>query len=387
MKIKRFLEKDGRRAMARVRAELGADAVILSNKNINGQIELVAAIDIDETVLELDVETSTAQAAPRSTLPPKAAPAIDSLTLTDLQRELGNLRSILEGELSQLAWRDIAVRPSVTAAVYNRLTSLGFSRTLCGSIVDKLPAKGELEEQWKRALVMLARLISVQEDDSILNNGGIVALVGSTGVGKTTTIAKLAARFVLRHGNKQVALITTDSYRIGAHEQLETIARYLDIPMVAATDGEHLKAALDQFSSRKLVLIDTAGMSQRDVRLYRQFSTLHSVGYNIDVYMVLSATAQRAALQEVVQVFCKDSLAGAMITKLDESAELGGVLDVVIEHHLTLAYVSMGQQVPEDLIPARADYMLDQAIELMESSVVPPTGNSNNAKQVSSVAV
>jgi len=387
MKIKRFLEKDSRRAMARVRAELGADAVILSNKSINGQTELVAAIDIDETALGTSMEPFSAQIAPHLALPPKVAPAMDSLTLTDLQRELGNLRSILESELSQLAWRDIAGRPSVKAALYNRLTALGFSRTLCGSIVDKLPAKGELEEQWKRALMMLVQLISVQEGDSILNNGGIVALVGSTGVGKTTTIAKLAARFVLRHGNKQVALITTDSHRIGAHEQLETFATYLDISMVVATDGEHLKTALDQFSSRKLILIDTAGMSQRDVRLYKQFSTLRSVGYDIDVYMVLSAAAQHGALHEVVQVFCKDVLAGAMITKLDESVELGGVLDVVIKNHLTLAYVSMGQQVPEDLVPARAEYMVDKAIELMETGVIPPIGGSKNAKPVNSVAV
>jgi len=255
MKIKRFLDKDSRSAMAQVRADMGGDAVILSNKNINGQVELVAAMDFDEAAIG-DNYTIT-----------------DSPTLVDLQRELGNLRGLLEGELAQLSWKDMADRPSVKAALYNRLAKLGLSRSLCGAITDKVPAKGDLESNWKKALSMLARRIPVM-GDSLLNEGGIVALVGSTGVGKTTTTAKLAARFVMRHGAKQVALITTDCYRIGGQEQLETFANYLGIPMVVATDGQQLKSALDQLSSRKLVLIDTAGMSQRDIRLYEQFMAL-----------------------------------------------------------------------------------------------------------------
>ena len=205
-----------------------------------------------------------------------------------------------------------------------------------------------------------------------------MALVGSTGVGKTTTIAKLAARFVLRHGNKQVALITTDRYRIGGQEQLQTFANYLSIPMIVATDTAQLKAALDELSSRKLVLIDTAGMSQRDVRLYEQFRTLNSVGYDIDTYVVLSATAQNGAINEVIKVFGKDALAGAMISKIDESVELGGVLDAVIKNRLKLGYFSIGQRVPEDLLPARVEYLIAKALEVSEIKASIGEKNSHN---------
>ena len=281
MKIKRFLDVDSRRAMAQVRTQLGADAVILSNKTVDGQVEIVAAMDFDAAAF--------ASSENRAESEPEALSfdnELDSPTLTDLQRELGNLRSMLEGKLSQLSWRDTAGRPSPKAALHTRLVRLGLSRALCGVICDMLPAQDDLEEYWQSALKMLGSRISVMEGDSLINNGGIVALMGSTGVGKTTTVAKLAARFVLRHGCKEVALITTDCYRIGGQEQLQTFAEYLGIPMVVATDGPQLQSALDQLSPRKLILIDTAGMSQRDLRLYEQFSTLNSVGYDIDTYVV-----------------------------------------------------------------------------------------------------
>lgn len=371
MKIKRFVDKDSRSAMAQVRFELGADAVILSNKNVDGRVEIVAAIDFDEAALAGD-ERPNAQA-------PSVLPAVDmdSPTLTDLQRELGNLRLMLEGKLSQLSWRETAGRPSVKAALQNRLVRLGLSKSLCGLICDMVPDQGDLESSWQSALSMLASRIPVTAGDSLINNGGIVALMGSTGVGKTTTIAKLAARFVMRHGRKDIALVTTDCYRIGSQEQLQTFADYLDIPMVVATDGSQLKSALRQLSPRKLILIDTAGMSQRDLRLYEQFSTLNSVGYDIDTYVVLSATAQQAALHEVVNVFGPSALAGAIVTKVDESAALGGVLDVVIENRLKIAYISEGQKVPEDIVPARADFLLGRALELMEQDA----GKSAEKKQ------
>ena len=379
MKIKRFVGKDGRSAMAQVRIELGADAVILSNKNVDGRVEIVAAMDFDErafTASEGD-PVQDPQQIPLSI-------DMDSPTLTDLQRELGNLRMMLEGKLSHLSWRDTAARSSVKAALNNRLVGLGLSRTLCGLICDMIPDQGDLESCWQSALAILASRIPVMPGDSLVNEGGIVALMGSTGVGKTTTIAKLAARFVMRHGSNDVALVTTDCYRIGSQEQLQTFANYLDIPMAVATNGKQLKSVLDKLSPRKLILIDTAGMSQRDVRLYEQFSTLNSVGYDIDTYVVLSATAQQAALHEVVSVFGKKALAGAIITKVDESVALGGMLDVVIENRLKVAYVSHGQKVPEDLIPARSDHLMSKAVELMEYEASVPARRNTRTQSVNS---
>jgi flagellar biosynthesis protein FlhF len=381
MKIKRFLDKDSRRAMARVRAELGREAVILSNKTVDGQIEIMAAIDVDEVALMSNAELSSPHDVMDLTVP-----GDDSPTLNDLQRELGNLRNMLEGKLSQLAWRDMADKPSVKAALYSRLSRLGLSRVLCGEIVDSMPTTRNLEGDWKNAQDLLSQRMHVMPGDELLNSGGVVAIVGSTGVGKTTTIAKLAARFVMRHGSKQVALISTDSFRIGGQEQLETFASYLGVPVVVATDGKELQQALDKLVDRKLVLIDTAGMSQRDVRLYEQFSTLKSVGHDIDVYIALSATAQQRALSEAVQVFGKEALAGAVITKMDEATGIGGLLDVIIRNRLKLSYVGTGQKVPEDLIPARVEYLMEKAVELMEEELMASENDRQIAMSTASVA-
>ncbi len=360
MKIKRYIAKDSRSALSQVRLEMGPDAVILSNKKVNGQIELVAALDFDEATLENKLNPVSAHNA-------ESANEGDMPTLLQLQQELEKLRGIVEGELSQTAWRDMARRPSTKAALSHRLTGLGLSRTLSGSIADALPSRGSLDELWQQALVQLTARLTVT-DEAVDEPRKIIALVGSTGVGKTTTIAKLAARSVLRHGGRQVGLITTDCYRIGGQEQLQTFAGYLGIPMVVATDAAQLEAALATFASRKLVLIDTAGMSQRDIRLYEQFATLKSVGCDIDTRVVLSATAQAASLHEVVQVFGREALGGAVISKLDEATNLGGVIDVVIRNNLRLSHFSIGQKVPEDIVPARAEYLVNAAVKRLRAA-------------------
>ena len=214
----------------------------------------------------------------------------------------------------------------------------------------------------------------MEQQDHVLETGGIVALMGCTGVGKTTTAAKLAARCVLRYGRDDVALVTTDIYRIGGQEQLQTYARYLDIPCLVATDAKELRAALGKLRSRRLVLIDTAGMGQRDERLYQQYQMLRATGLAINTYLVLSATAQLRALQETIRVFRANELAGAIVTKLDEAVSLGGLLDALIESELPLAYVSDGQKVPNDLAPASARHFVDRAVRLAEQD--PETGEA-----------
>ncbi|NND67030.1 MAG: flagellar biosynthesis protein FlhF [Halioglobus sp.] len=359
MRIKRFLEKDARTAMSRARAELGPEAVILSNKSVGGKVELVAAIDIDEAALEHnDIFAEHQRELGAGSTP------VDAATLADLQRELGNLRSMIEGKLAQMSWRSMAGVPSAKAAVHARLAGLGLSASLTGSLADILPAQGEMEDYWPVVLQMLVSRLNVPEEDRLLDSGGFVALMGSTGVGKTTTAAKLAARFVLRHGRENVALVTTDCYRIGGQEQLQIFARYLDIPCVVATDAKELRSALRKLASRHLVLIDTAGMSQRDEKLHGQYQMLEDTGLDIRTYLVLSATAQREALQETIQAFKGAELAGAIATKLDEAVSLGGLVDTLIENSLPLAYVSDGQQVPNDLAPAAARSIVARAVAL-----------------------
>ena len=347
--------------MASARAELGADAVILSNKRVGDKVELIAAVDLDEAAFEHS-ETSARNWREQGS---GAAP-VDATTLADLQRELGHLRSMIEGKLTQLSWRDMAGEPSAKAALQARLAGLGLSPTLCGVMADILPAQGDVDDYWQVVLQMLASRIAVPEEDALLERGGIVALMGATGVGKTTTAARLAARCILRYSRNDVALVTTDCYRIGGQEQLQTFANYLGVPCVVATDGRELQDALRKLASRRLVIIDSAGMSQRDPRLYEQYRTLNSVGFELETYLVLSAAAQLNALRETVDAFHAGDLAGAIVTKLDEAVNLGGLLETLIESSLPLAYTSDGQQVPDDFAPGAARPLVDRAVELAQ---------------------
>ena len=359
MKIKRFLEKDARTAMSRARAELGAEAVILSNKSVGGRVELVAAIDIDEAALEhndIFAEYQRDQG-------PGAAP-VDAATLADLQRELGNLRSMIEDKLSHMSWRSMAGVPSTKAAVQARLAGIGLSPPLTGSLVDILPAQGDVEDYWMMVLQMLTSRLVVEQQDQFLETGGHVALMGCTGVGKTTTAAKLAARCVHRYGRDSVALVSTDRFRIGGQEQLQIFARYLGVPFVVATDAKALKSALGKLAKCHLVLLDTAGLGQRDEKLYAQHQMLTAAVRDIRTYLVLSAAAQGEALRETAERFGTADLTGAIVTKVDEAVSLGGILDALVEHALPLAYVSEGQQVPDDLAPAVARSLVARAAEL-----------------------
>lgn len=360
MKIKRFVDKDSRGAMAQARSALGPEAVILSNKRVNGQIELVAAVDLEEIAAH---GTGEQEIVPSGQVANLSLVSNDS-TLSSLQQELSNLRSMVEGKLSDLAWQDMAGIPSAKAALQARLAELGLSRGMAGTIADHLPIQEDLDAYWKLAVDHLVGRLCVPTPDSMLDSGGLVALLGATGVGKTTTIAKLAARYVLRHGKEHLALVTTDCYRVGGQEQLQAYANYLDVPLFAATDESELRLTLDQLQHKKMVLIDTGGMSQRDPRLRGQFAMLNSVGYDIDCYAVLAATAPQGVLHEVINVFGANGLSGSIVTKLDEAVGLGGILEVAIESQLPLAYATSGQQVPEDLLPVRADDFVHQVLDI-----------------------
>ncbi|MBB1383298.1 flagellar biosynthesis protein FlhF, partial [Shewanella sp. SR41-2] len=188
------------------------------------------------------------------------------------------------------------------------------------------------------------------QGDDIVKRGGVVAFVGPTGVGKTPSLAKIAARFAAHHGPEQVALITTDHYRIGAYEQLTPYGTLMGCPVKQAQDLTELEQILYQSRNRKLVLIDTAGMGQRDMRLYQQLDNLTANSrIPIRSYLVLSATGQRRVLQDAVEHFKRIPLAGAILTKLDESISIAGALSVLIQNELPLSYVTDGQRVPEDM--------------------------------------
>lgn len=411
MKIKRLCAANIREAMRKIREELGPDAVILSNQRSDAGFEIVAAVDYDEQLLHGVQQAATREAAApepgvaaRSENPPaqsavrpapqaappeqaarrtedcgRAAPmpsdkprivwSQDPL-LVEMRRELQVMHNLLEQQLSGLAWGELARRQPHRAELLSQLLDFGCHPSLCLRLAETAAGERDPARAWRLALATLGRGLSVTEDD-ILSQGGVVALIGPTGVGKTTTAAKLAARYNLRHGPHRVALITTDSYRIGAFEQLSTFGMILDAPVRLVRTARELQDAVKAFADKSLVLIDTAGMSQRDLRLSQQFALLSDIS-RIRSYLVLAANAQHAVLQESTTAFARVPLSGAILTKVDETTRLGAALSAVHEQALPLAYICNGQRVPEDLQAARIDALIRLGEEFAGLYGAPP---------------
>ncbi len=290
-----------------------------------------------------------------------------------MRRELKNLRGLMEQQISGLMWSDMARRKPLEANLLRLLLQLELSPGLCQQIVGELSeaSANDAQKAWRNALGVLAHKLPVT-DDEILARGGVVALVGPTGVGKTTTVAKLAARFAVRHGARKVALVTTDNYRIGAHEQLRAYARLLDVPLRTAADPNELREVLKELAGRALVLIDTAGMSQRDVRLSEQFALIRGCHADIKSYLVLSATTREAGVDDIIRRYRNVQPRGCILTKMDEAGSLGGTLSQIIKHKLPVAYVSDGQKVPEDLYTASAPRLISRSVAMMRRAEQTP---------------
>ncbi|MGD8591796.1 MAG: flagellar biosynthesis protein FlhF [Gammaproteobacteria bacterium] len=297
-------------------------------------------------------------------------------TLVAMRNEITNLRGMLEQQLTGLAWNDLKKNNPLRAKLIKQLLELGFGPELANQVIQSSEGQSDdYRKAWQMTLSSLAEKLPIQDDDVALS-GGVVALVGATGVGKTTTIAKLAARYALRHGRNSIVLITTDTYRIGALEQLRTYGRILGIPVKIAHNKKQLQDLLKMLSEKKLVLIDTAGMGQRDIRLMEQFSVINDCAMGLKTLLVLSSTTHRAALDETVRSFSNVEINGCILTKLDETTNLGAALSVVTEHQLRVAYISDGQRVPEDLHLARAHTLINRCVSIARRANQPLDNDS-----------
>jgi flagellar biosynthesis protein FlhF len=414
MQVKRFVADDMRTAMRLVKEEIGSDAVILSNRVMDGKVEILAARDYDESLINKALDKTLLESRPDSAaayyeraaaereleqtrlqdstqkkiqaeeaegknkelnspttvvkeaettnevnavsgtnITPELtqntqhqasglyksaaqvqAPLNDSML--EMRDELKSLRAMIENQNVLGEWNELALKHPLRMSLYKRLTEMGLSQEVCKYLAKGLDDSVDVEQAMQAALKQLVHQIPLAGDD-ILNHGGVYAMVGPTGVGKTTSIAKLAARFAMQHGQRHVALISTDTYRIGAHEQLMTYGRLLGVPVHSANDTQELQQLLHKLHDKKLILIDTAGMSQRDINISQQLAHLSHPSSMIKPYLVLSANAQISTLDEVICTFKKAGPAGCIITKLDEAASLGGVLSAVIKHQLPIA--------------------------------------------------
>lgn len=282
--------------------------------------------------------------------------------------EIRALRQIVEQHLAGFAFGEAARREPAKTEVLRQMLDTGFSPQLARDLLDGVPADFDARQAqtWAKSAADRA-LRTLGSDHDIIERGGVFALVGPTGVGKTTTTAKLAARCVLRHGAAKLALVTTDGYRIGAHEQLRIYGRILGVSVHLVKDGDDLRQTLADLSHKHMVLVDTMGMSQRDRMVTEQIGMLADCG--VQRLLLLSATSRGDTMDDVVRAYRGADLAGCILTKVDEAASLAPALDVVMRHQLKLHYVSNGQRVPEDLhLPNRA-YLLHRAFkEVPESS-------------------
>lgn len=311
--------------------------------------------------------TRESEPAPRAapSVPPRNAQAAEAAGAMprEVMEELASLRALVEQQLCGFAWAQVSRDTPARSQLAAELLEAGFSAELTRHLVDGVVGSDTLATARNELKTLISRqLMTLNADNDIVDRGGVYALVGPTGVGKTTTTAKLAARCVVRHGAGSVALITTDSYRIGAHEQLRIYGRILGVPVHVVRDTADLTRSLIELSERHMVLIDTVGMSQRD-RMVAEQAAMLSAGGRVARLLLLNATARADTLDDVVRAYRGPDLAGAIMTKVDEATGLGTVLDVLLRHELPLYYVANGQRVPEDLHLPNRPYLLHRSLK------------------------
>jgi flagellar biosynthesis protein FlhF len=319
---------------------------------------------------EAEIEAYIAAAeAPRSLVLDSAAPQPVSVShgREEMGTELRSLRRILETQLASLAWNDLTRRAPIHTEILRELTEVGLTPDFAAQIVAQLPAGADLTLARRHSIALIAQRLPVT-GDRWLDKGGCVALVGPTGVGKTTALAKLAVRWVLRHGARSLALISADSVRIGAHDQIQALGQMLDVRVYTAESFADLPHLIDSLAHTRFVLIDTMGSSQRDVQLTSRLQQLAAAGSKLETALVLSASTQAGAIEETVTRFATANVSSCLLTKVDEAASIGGVLSVLTRAELPISYVSEGQRVPEDLRPARALELVSRAVQLAKTS-------------------
>jgi flagellar biosynthesis protein FlhF len=280
-----------------------------------------------------------------------------------MRAEIAGLREMLEAQLGNMAWGQINQQQPRQASLWRRLTQLGLPAELSQKLLRLVADEPNTRQAWRMLLAHLSHSIPVIRDE-LIEEGGVIALVGPTGSGKTTTLGKLAARYVLKHGSQHVALVTMDTYRIGAHEQLRTLGRILNVPVRVVDEQNGLADVLKEFSGKRLVLLDTAGLQAQDPHLQGQLSQLAALGTNVSKLLVLAATSQYQVLKAAYHTYKVCGLDGCVITKVDESATLGEVLGLAMQQGLPVAYLADGQRIPDDISRAVGHQLVSRAVSL-----------------------
>lgn len=403
MQVKRFFAADMRQAMNRVKEELGADAAILSTRRLAGGIELTAALDYSpqplagraaNPALEAELRKTSqkilsarsdfeqrAQAAAggrdrqlfdsvmehsarvAEPAPVAARTAIEQQELAQMRSELMGLRELIETQMGNMGWQGFQQQQPGHAAVWRKLQKMGLPAEVISGVMKKIPHNLDSREAWRMVLAVLARSVQTPKDEPV-QQGGVIALVGPAGMGKTTTLAKLAARYVLEHGAQNIAIVSMDCYRLGAQEQLKTLGRILNVPVSHVEAGQSLEQALQPLASKRIVLVDTAGLPASDPALVLQLDNLATRKYPVRNYLVLAATSQAQVLKAAWHAYKRCGLAGCIITKLDEAVSMGEVLGMAIGQGLSVAYTTDGPKIPDDIQVSRSHQLVSRAVRM-----------------------
>lgn len=342
MNVQSFIAANAREALARIRRELGDDAVVLTTRAHPAGVEILASASA-----ELNLQPAEQQHA-------------ETTNGSRILKELAHLRSLLQNQLAGFAWSANRRRDPIRAALLQSLFAAGFGSVLARTLAARLPRNLNLDaaQAWLRQ-ILIRNLMIIPPAEDLLTQGGALALVGPTGAGKTTTLAKLAERGVRRYGANNIALVCGDTYRIGAAMQLGVYAELLGIALHIVKDSDEYATTLSALADKKLILIDTAGFNPQDPRVM-QMQALDTLG--VRRILVLAANVQGGALEPVMNAYRQGAIA-CILSKWDESPQPGAALDCLIRHRLPLAYIASGQRVPEDLYLPNGAYLIDRALK------------------------
>jgi flagellar biosynthesis protein FlhF len=432
MEVKRFFSTTMQEALKQVRETLGPDAVILSNSKVEGGVEIVAALDYEEDISPESIDSQLLQngepspsqlarmhadkhlrlqkeldIAKRKIEDVKAKrqeshekviaspePLVESAEtrtatealdgpwndLSDMRAEIMEIKSMMTGQAAQQEKKELAREQSLTIQnISRKLDSLCIVGETKRKLVSMVDAEMDYAQAWGRVIQGITALVSVAQDD-LVEQKGVIALVGPTGSGKTMTIGKMAARYVIQHGSDDIALVTTDRYRIAAHEQLKVFGRILNVPVHTVDEHNSLDSILDQLSHKKLVLVDTAGLMHTDSCWSEQLQELKLSSHDIKNYLVVSSVGQYQVMCSNYHHYKMVELSGAIISKVDEAVSLGEVINFLIDTRLKARFFTDGQRVPEDIHVFSQKEILDRAQSLLNSSERWVTINSLDEK-------
>jgi len=408
MKIEKFTAESIRAALDKVRERQGPEAVILSNRKTALGVEIIAAAEYDEVLLQQvqgkknysesetteiyvdNTQGSTTTSIATSNQGQLNKTQEDSAVATveksveseyhSLRKEFGSLRALVQSQISHLSWSNLSQEQPEQAALVRSLTGMGLAGDIVASLAKDLAAINDPENAWREAIALFARRIPLSSED-LVSNGGIYAFVGTTGVGKTTTVAKLATRFVLQFGADQLGLVSYDSHAMAAADQLSRTGSILGVPVQQASGSADLRDTLSQLDSKKLVLIDTPGRSPRDPNFDAPLTGLVESTNRIGTILTLSGNAHEGFQRETINRYKHMELEAVAITKLDETTNLASLLSTLIREQLRIGYIAEGQALEKGIRSAH-DYragIASRAVSLAKRFSEPPSNRTNMA--------